>query len=163
MRSTLLFLQSHSKTPRAQRMLWERRVPCPALIWFSQTVESSGHGDNRTYGQTPLLADVPNPEGARNQPPDSRQIQLRGKGVRLHIGGVLLGLSLSNILQGWLPLLGVQGRRPSSKSLCHQAAQRSETQMMFYEWLCLGGKLDVVMADRLGWINRAKLGCNLCK
>lgn len=70
-------------------------------------------------------------ETGPHQPPDSCQIQLRGKGVRLHIGGVLLGLSLSNILQGRLPPLGVHGRRPSSKSLCHQAAQRSETQMMF--------------------------------
>jgi len=62
-------------------------------------------------------------------------------------GGAILGLSLSNVLQGKFPLLGVQGRRLSS-----------EPQIMS-EWPCLNGKLQVVMADQMGWADRGKLEC----
>lgn len=55
------------------------------------------------------------------------------------VGGVLLGLSSGSILQSQLPPLGVQGRRPSSKSLCHQATEHYETQMMFFLRMALFG------------------------
>lgn len=82
--SVLLFLQGHGKTPNTQSMLWappSPRVPCSASIQFSQTVDSSACGGHRTYRQIPLLAGVP------HQAPDSRHIQLRGQGLRLHWRG----------------------------------------------------------------------------
>lgn len=57
------------------------------------------------------------PEGVQRQ--DPCPIQCRGNMVIPGFGGVILGLSLSNVLPGKLPLLGVQGRRLSSKSVCH--------------------------------------------
>lgn len=42
-------------------------------------------------------------------------------------------------MQSQLPPLGVQGRRPSSKSLCHQATGHYETQMMFFLRMALFG------------------------
>ena len=56
----------------------------------------------------------------------------------------------------------VRGGGPLQRA-CATKHPNTKTQMMFQEWLCLGGKLGVVMANRLAWINRAKLECSLCE
>lgn len=68
-------------------------------------------GINRTHRQ------APSPDSGQRQ--DPCQIQRRGNVVVLGFGGVILGLSLGDVLQGKLLLSGVQGKRLSSKSLCH--------------------------------------------
>lgn len=61
-----------------------------------------GSGISRTHRQPP------SPDSVQRQ--DPCQIQHRGNVVVLGFGGVILGLSLGDVLQGKLPLSGVQGK-----------------------------------------------------